>query len=334
MATVRVCNHVGCTYLQDSDIRVLSDEAVPSKCREIIATAKGDLCMSMPTIPDICPEICITREDAVNLLLTSIALEEVGLADLIEAETKKIKFVLGDDDYNEPSTKDILRINHSVNQTIKNIIKLQMLLQFKLENVIEIIGTETCSTLCTTTCTTTHTTTSTTTSTTTTGCTTSKCTPKPQNPCLMQDKETEERLAVHGHGGILNTTDSFFGGTAFLKTELHPDSNSKVTNSIRYYAEKGRIMEVFTAIPDSIMVMRTGDRKDEYEICGTGAISKTNCGQSEGTAIGSFTLLLRTADKGHGIDSFRMSIIPEKRRELNHDSGMVTMNEATLTTKD
>lgn len=63
--------------------------------------------MSMPNIPDICPEICINREDSINLLLASIALEEFSLADLIEAESKKIKAVLGVDDYDEPSTKDI-----------------------------------------------------------------------------------------------------------------------------------------------------------------------------------------------------------------------------------
>ena len=102
--------------------------------------------MSMPNIPDIKPNICITREDAINLLLVSIALEEIGLSNLIEAEAKKIRVVLQEDDYSEPSIKDIKEVNKSVNDTVKNIIKLQMLLQFKLENVLEIKCKDTCST--------------------------------------------------------------------------------------------------------------------------------------------------------------------------------------------
>ena len=40
--------------------------------------------MSFPNIPDIDPYINITFEDAVNLLLTSIAMEEMSLSRLME----------------------------------------------------------------------------------------------------------------------------------------------------------------------------------------------------------------------------------------------------------
>lgn len=293
--------------------------------------------MSMPVIPDICPEISITREDAINLLLTSIALEEFELADLIEAEKKKILFILGEDAYDEPSTKDILKINHSVNQTVKNIIKLQMLLQFKLENVMELAGVETCcvpcTTTCSTTCTSTHTTTCTTTSHRTTSCTTTKCTPKEQKPCPHQeDKEAQGLLAGHAQGGIINTMDTFFGGTAFLKFDLYEDPHRRRINSIRYYAEKGRIMETFTAIPDSIVIMRNGEQKNIYEICGIGTLCKTSHEQPDGTANGTFTLTIWTADGGRSIVGFRMGMTSEKCRELNHDSGMVSLNGAALVT--
>ena len=41
--------------------------------------------MSFPTIPDITPDIDIDFCDAVNLLLSSIALEEISLSRLMDA---------------------------------------------------------------------------------------------------------------------------------------------------------------------------------------------------------------------------------------------------------
>ena len=41
---------------------------------------KGEVYMSMPTIPDIKPKIEITLEETIKLLLASIALEELSLA--------------------------------------------------------------------------------------------------------------------------------------------------------------------------------------------------------------------------------------------------------------
>lgn len=49
--------------------------------------------MSQPTIPTISPPI--SREDAINLLLTSIAMEELGLSHIINAEGEKLQFVMG-----------------------------------------------------------------------------------------------------------------------------------------------------------------------------------------------------------------------------------------------
>ncbi|MDP4084391.1 MAG: hypothetical protein Q8934_07200 [Bacillota bacterium] len=106
--------------------------------------------MSMPTIPNINANITITREEVINLLLASIAFEELGLAHLINAEAEKIQAVLGtlEDGENvngSPSISDLLKINKSVNKTLKEIIKKEMLLQFKLEDVLE-IPEETCPT--------------------------------------------------------------------------------------------------------------------------------------------------------------------------------------------
>src|SRR5690606_38906505 len=51
--------------------------------------------LSLPNIPDITPSISLTREEAVNLILSSIAMQEMGLGHIINAEAEKIQYVLG-----------------------------------------------------------------------------------------------------------------------------------------------------------------------------------------------------------------------------------------------
>ncbi|MFI2855971.1 hypothetical protein ACH6EH_02400 [Paenibacillus sp. JSM ZJ436] len=91
--------------------------------------------MSMPNIPDIRPEITLKRKEAINLLLSSIALEEIGLSHIINAEGEKIQRFVKD---HCVDLEDILRINRSVELMLRNVIKNQMLLQFKLEDVMQL----------------------------------------------------------------------------------------------------------------------------------------------------------------------------------------------------
>lgn len=107
--------------------------------------------MSFPNIPDVDASVNISTEDSVNLLLASVAFEELGLAHVINAEAEKIQFVLGTLENQEwdritPSIEDLLEINRSVDQTLKEVIKTQMLLQFKLEDVLTISTSTTTTT--------------------------------------------------------------------------------------------------------------------------------------------------------------------------------------------
>ncbi|RDW19346.1 hypothetical protein [Oceanobacillus chungangensis] len=88
--------------------------------------------MSMPTIPNITPKISLTRCETIDLLLSSIALEEIGLSHIINAEAEKIQFFLKT---RPDCLNDYLKINESVNKTLRTVVKSQMLLQFKLEDV-------------------------------------------------------------------------------------------------------------------------------------------------------------------------------------------------------
>ena len=93
--------------------------------------------MSMPNIPDIMPKITITREETINLLLASVALEEIGLAHIINAEGEKIQAVVKDGKC--VSLEDLIAIDKSVQTTLRDIIKKEILLEFKFENILELI---------------------------------------------------------------------------------------------------------------------------------------------------------------------------------------------------
>lgn len=89
--------------------------------------------MSMPTIPDINPNIDISREEAINILLASIGLEEMAIAELMKAESLKLKEVL-------KCTCDpckILEINKSIESIIKSLLSYETILQTKLRDVME-----------------------------------------------------------------------------------------------------------------------------------------------------------------------------------------------------
>ncbi|MDT9027822.1 hypothetical protein [Rossellomorea yichunensis] len=104
--------------------------------------------MSQASIPNITPIINLTIGQTVPLLLSSIALEELALAHLINAEAEKIQFVLGTLEGTQHlcsdhiSLKDLLKVNHSVQRTLQGAIKKEMLLQFKLENILDTLVTK------------------------------------------------------------------------------------------------------------------------------------------------------------------------------------------------
>lgn len=107
--------------------------------------------MSFPNIPDVDATISIAQQDSVNLLLASVAFEELGLAHMINAEAEKIQFILGTLEGHAPlpmppTIDELLQIDRSAHQTLKNVIKKQMLLQFKLEDTLSISTSTTTTT--------------------------------------------------------------------------------------------------------------------------------------------------------------------------------------------
>lgn len=104
--------------------------------------AGGDR-MSLPNIPDIVPEIHLSKKKALNILLASIALEEIGYSHIINAEGEKLQAAIHKfASCNCFGIHDLLIVNKSVNQTLRNLIKSQLLLQFKLEDLIDLYFTD------------------------------------------------------------------------------------------------------------------------------------------------------------------------------------------------
>jgi hypothetical protein len=90
--------------------------------------------LSQPGIPNITPTISLTIGQTVPLLLASIALEELGLAHIINAEAEKLQFVLGTltptTHTLSPTTvriSDLLKVDADVRRTLQDVIKKEML---------------------------------------------------------------------------------------------------------------------------------------------------------------------------------------------------------------
>ncbi len=99
--------------------------------------------MSQANIPNITPLISITESQTITLLLSSIALEEISLAHIMNAEAEKIQFVLGTLNTSVPfpptvTFQNILEIDRSVAKTLQDVVLKEVLLQIKFDNVLEL----------------------------------------------------------------------------------------------------------------------------------------------------------------------------------------------------
>lgn len=92
--------------------------------------------LSQPSFPD---QPDITRDDAVNQILSSIAMEELGLSHIINAEGEKLQYILG----TLPGTtgpaatiEDVLNANESVQNLLQNASYNQLLLRSKMQQAL------------------------------------------------------------------------------------------------------------------------------------------------------------------------------------------------------
>jgi len=93
--------------------------------------------MSMPEFPTITPPL--SREDAINQIISSIAMEELGISHIINAEGEKLQYVLGTiPGVSGPSAtiEDVLKLNESVRAVLQHATESQTLLRSKLQQAL------------------------------------------------------------------------------------------------------------------------------------------------------------------------------------------------------
>ncbi len=99
--------------------------------------------MAMPKIPDMTPKIELCRSDTIDILLASIALQEMGLSHVINAEGEKLQeFIRYANQCN--AHKELLEVNESIRKTLETVESIENLLVTKTKYVVEIMEMSSC----------------------------------------------------------------------------------------------------------------------------------------------------------------------------------------------
>ncbi|MDD3164805.1 MAG: hypothetical protein PHS97_03010 [Oscillospiraceae bacterium] len=247
--------------------------------------------MSFPTIPDVNPAISLNFCDAVNLLLTSIAMEEISLSKLMDAEREKMQSVLSCCTCRETALCDLMRVNRSADDMLKTMAKLEMLLQFKLQDVRALLPRSAdcpCQ------------------------CEMDSCRPSPPSRC-------EYCLMGTGMGRIEGACAPCSGACAALYAFVPCRDSPRRT--IRYAVGDGALQ--FCASGRGVEARCQGGDAPALLVCGTGQLTRI-C--HEGTALvgaAAFTLTVQSAPCGSL--AFRMQLTACAGSRLIHDSGLVSV---------
>jgi len=91
--------------------------------------------MSIPKFPDVPPGYTIN--DSIAQIITSIAMEEIGLSHIINAEGEKLQYILGTLEgrqlQQQPTLEQILEVNESVKGMLGQVSFSQMFLMGKMQ---------------------------------------------------------------------------------------------------------------------------------------------------------------------------------------------------------
>ena len=94
--------------------------------------------MSLPSFPVVDPPI--QRDDAVNQILSSIAMEELGLSHILNAEGEKLQYILGTlPGLSGPAAtvSDVLAANESVRGLLETAVQNQLFLKAKMQGALD-----------------------------------------------------------------------------------------------------------------------------------------------------------------------------------------------------
>ena len=100
--------------------------------------------MSMPKFPDTTD---LSREDAINMILSSIAMEELGLSHILNAEGEKLQYMLGtlegvNPPVVPPTIDQVFEANESVQKLLETATYQQMFLRSKMNDALRALTTD------------------------------------------------------------------------------------------------------------------------------------------------------------------------------------------------
>ena len=93
--------------------------------------------MSLPEFPK--PGTTFTRDQALDAILTSIAMEEVALSHIINAEGEKIQYILKCAKANRANVCDVLEVNESAASLLEQVNDMQITLKNKLRLALKFL---------------------------------------------------------------------------------------------------------------------------------------------------------------------------------------------------
>ena len=95
--------------------------------------------MSMPKFPNDTGHL--TKEKVLNQILSSIAMEELGLSHVLNVEGEKMQYILGTLEgvappEVPPTVEQVLEANESIRKTLDTILTQQMFLRAKMADAL------------------------------------------------------------------------------------------------------------------------------------------------------------------------------------------------------
>lgn len=94
--------------------------------------------MSLPTFPPVDPSM--TTCDSLNMILASIAMEELSLSHIINAEGEKLQYILGTlegSPCRKTSVEEILAVNKSIKSLMDSVMQNQVILKGKMDCAVD-----------------------------------------------------------------------------------------------------------------------------------------------------------------------------------------------------
>lgn len=96
--------------------------------------------MSQPSIPNITPVIAVTRQESITMLLSSIAMNEMSMSHIINAEAEAVHTYVSYTSRVSPmNSADLIKLHHATARLLEEVSKWQWLNLNKLDRILRLL---------------------------------------------------------------------------------------------------------------------------------------------------------------------------------------------------